>query len=225
MRIFINDKLVEIDNLDDLYIGEGKEAVVYYYSDREENADYALKLYRQFSGKDRLDFNTAKGLSEIDTKRILLPRKLVYDENKKFIGYVTDFIEDYSIDCITHSSAKDLVREISYIYDDIDILSMHKVSVDDMILMNMLYDGRIILNDPGSYRFVMGNSRFLRDENLDLTNDFFKSLICRVVKLSKREKNNLDRYFEKSDERFSDLIKCDVKEDESVKTFFKRITK
>lgn len=225
MRLYIDNKMVEINNLDDLYVGEGKEGIVYHYADKEDNADYALKIYREFSGKDRLDLSTAKGLSEIDTKRILLPKKLVYDKNKKFIGYVTEFINDYSIDSIGYSFADDLVTEIDYIYDDIDILSMHKVSVEDMILMNMLYDGRIILNDPGSYSFVMGNSRFLRDENIYLANEFVKSLICRVVKLNKREKKNLDKLFEFTDEKFSDLIKSDIREDESVKTFFKRITK
>ena len=134
MRIFIDNKLIEINNLDDLYIGEGKEGIVYHYDDKEENIDYALKIYREFSGKDRLDLSTAKGLSVLDTKRILLPRKLVYDENKKFIGYVTEFVDDYSIDSISYSFIEDLVKEFDLIYNQ--TLSF---SILSFVWINKLY--------------------------------------------------------------------------------------
>lgn len=225
MKFYIDDKMVEIENIDELYIGEGQEGIVYRYEDKDDECDYALKLYKEFSPKDRLNFETAKGLSEIETERLLLPRKLVYDENKNFIGYVTEFVNSYSIDSISYLNAKDLIDEIDILYSDVDLLSMHDVSVDDMILLNMLYDGRIILNDPGSYRFVTKDSRFLRDTNFVITNEFLNSLICRVVKLTRKEKKNLDNYFLLADSRVSDLMRCDVIEDETVKTFIKRITK
>jgi len=223
MRLYINEEKIDIDNLDDLYIGEGKEGIVYHYGDSEN--DYALKIYKEFSDKDRLDCKSAKGLSLIETKRLLLPKKIVYDENKKFIGYVTEYVEDYSIDNIAYLDVKELIDEIDIIYSDVDILSKNDVSIEDMILLNMLYDGRIILNDPGSYRFVRGDSRYLKNTNNIIANEFLNSLICRVVKLTKKEKKNLEKYFEISEGRISELMRCDVCDRESVKTFFKRITK
>ena len=49
----------------------------------------AVKL---FSESNKMNLSTAEKIIKIKTKYILLPRKLVYDEEGTFAGYTTPFI-------------------------------------------------------------------------------------------------------------------------------------
>lgn len=221
MKILIDDKSLNITDMEEYYIDEGTEVIVYKYN------DLALKIYKDYCRKQRLDLDTAKELSKIETNRILLPKNIIYNDNGKFIGYTTDFINSCSIDSISNMGIKDFIDELDLLYADTDNLSGLGVSMEDLYVMNMIYDGRIILHDPGSYNFVAAdNRRFLKSENLELLNgEFIYNLIPRVVKLSSKEKKNFDRYVSYCDDYITDLMRCDVIENETVKTFFKRITK
>lgn len=227
MKLIIGDELVEIDNLDDYYLDEGSEAVIYRYEDDSKDIDWALKIYKDYSRKVRLDYETALRLSQIKTNRILLPNKIISSESGEFLGYTTPFCSSYSIDNISRMAVRDFIDEVDLIYLDTKNLTDQSVSLDDINLMNMTYDGRIVLHDPGSYRFVMGeNSRFLSSENFEMVNDFLlKKLIRRVSKLTREEIRNLDKYFYQADGYVTDLMRCDIEETEDVKGFFKRITK
>ena len=221
MKMLIDNKSLNIADIEKHYIDEGTEVVVYKYN------DMALKIYKDYCRKQRLDLDTAKELSKIDTSRILLPRNIVYTENGEFIGYTTEFINSCSIDNISYMNVRDFIEELELLYADTDKLSNYGISMEDLYVMNMIYDGRIILHDPGSYNFVASNSRrFLKSENLELLNtEFIYNLIPRVVKLTSKEKKNFDRYCSYCDDYITDLMRCDVVGNESVKTFFKRITK
>ena len=89
MRILVGDEILNLSyiNLAKMYLGRGCEAKVYKYKDE------ALKIYRPHCIKLRLEEDRALELTRIDTERILLPRKLIYDcDTGTFIGYTTRFI-------------------------------------------------------------------------------------------------------------------------------------
>ena len=89
MKMLIDNKSLNIADIEKHYIDEGTEVVVYKYN------DMALKIYKDYCRKQRLDLDTAKELSKIDTSRILLPRNIVYTENGEFIGYTTNKSKGY----------------------------------------------------------------------------------------------------------------------------------
>ena len=88
MVFFIDEKKYEYDNEEmsmRLLSTEGTEGNVYHIGDR------AVKIYRPFCLKNRLDENTVDYLKTIETKRILLPREKVTDKNGMFCGYTTEY--------------------------------------------------------------------------------------------------------------------------------------
>ena len=56
------------------YLGDGCEAVVYRY-----DQNMVVKVYKNNDFERKLDEETALGLMELDTKRILLPTEIIYD--------------------------------------------------------------------------------------------------------------------------------------------------
>ena len=67
--LFINNKLYEFSesNLNDMYLDEGKEGVIYQYK------GYVLKIYHPRIRKARLSENDVLKLIEIQKNKLLLP--------------------------------------------------------------------------------------------------------------------------------------------------------
>ena len=66
---------INVNKLDEFNFG--KEGIVYKYN------DYAVKVYSKLALKDRLNEKQCKALTNITTKRILLPIKPVYNISGK----------------------------------------------------------------------------------------------------------------------------------------------
>ena len=137
------------------FLGSGKEGNVYY----KKNTNEAVKIY---NGSDlnhkSLNEETAKFLSGIPTTNILLPKRLVYDEQGSFIGYTTPFIQTYQgVNNLELLDFKipDLIKVIEPLYRDAYTLSMNKIYLRDIYSDgNCLYNGNFYLIDPGLYQIM-----------------------------------------------------------------------
>ncbi len=154
MRILIGEEqIVELspETLEKTYISSGKEASVYWYGDE------ALKLYHFPCSEYRLGLEDAKKLSEIDTSRVLLPKRIIFDpDNGDFLGYTTIFIPKRPILSLFKMNMDSFLDEIAVLESDAIRLSNHGVSLDDFNLENTIYDGygEIYMIDPGSFQFL-----------------------------------------------------------------------
>ncbi len=220
MIIRIGDKLLELseDDLNYMYIDEGMEGTIYRLGNK------ALKIHDKFPGKAYLEEDEAKELSKIDTKRIVLPKELIYDDNDKYIGYSTDFIDNCSLKNISKLSVREFTDEVDLIYKDLITLSDNFVDVDDYTLNNVLFDGGIHFIDPGSYTFVKSD-RFLLSDNRYRFNSFLvDSLMPYALQLTKREASYLRNTTDVSED-LVDYFNYESEEKENLKKFVKRITR
>lgn len=218
MRVVINNKVVEYtdEELDYWYLGEGNEGTCYIWKDK------ALKIYKPFCSTDRLTEEEAAYLSNIKTNRILLPIDLVYDENHKFIGYTTKFIQNRHRDTIKQLSIADIRKELEIIKEDIFTLSDNNVSLEDFRYDNFAYDDGFYMIDPGTYKIVDYDKRLVYLENIKVYNEFFlKDIIFRLVKLTKKEKENLEVLIDSSD-YISDILEDS---DKKIVSYMKGISK
>ena len=117
MRLYVGNELIELsdEELDFRYIDEGLEAKVYDYGDE------VLKIYKDYCPKRRLSEEDAFRLSALDTNRVLLPRKMIYDDKGKFVGYTTERIFGVFKRNLLKKNIDDFVGEIDLINEDLRI--------------------------------------------------------------------------------------------------------
>ena len=189
MIFYIEDKEYCFDNdtLNDLYLSEGKEGTVYKYK------NLAIKIYHEHSKKDRLDENTCELLKSINTKRILLPRKLVYNKDKKFIGYTTDYHQKYSLDNLKRMKIKSLKEELQLIKKDIELLSKNNITIDDLYIDNIILSDGLYFIDPGSF-WISKNNRYLSYDNKNKMNNFIiNNIFTKAGDIPKKKYQILNR--------------------------------
>lgn len=222
LKIYFDGKLLEFDEdmLDYMYLDEGAEGIVYRYGND------VIKIYKNSCFRGRLKEDQCKTLSGITTRRVLLPRKVVYGEDEEtFIGYSMPFIYKYPCKRIMNMSIDRFVDEIDIISDDLQILADNGVEVDDWHSGNVLYNGNIYMGDPGGMVFRNGvysdwsfkNSRFV-------LNRFLKDDLFLYPMLTKREKKNIADRFDDF-ESYSEQIRDTMQSGETVKKYIKRMAR
>lgn len=128
----------------------GGEGDVFRYNDS------AIKIYNN-EDVIRLKEDEAKILTDISTKRILLPDKLLYtkeDGKVSFNGYkISNYINDTKpITEISNLESSKLIEELKLIYKDIDNISLNDVFLCDLDTVdNILFNGNIYFVDPGKH--------------------------------------------------------------------------
>lgn len=186
MRILVGDEILNLSyiNLAKMYLGRGCEAKVYKYKDE------ALKIYRPHCIKLRLDEDSALELTRIDTERILLPRKLIYDcDTGAFIGYTTRFIYKTKIASIFDMEIGNLVSEVNLLRSEAVKLADSGVIITDFNINNTIFNNGIYLVDPGSYKSVnsnysLGFRNFVRDRNVSTLNEYIEYDLFRALGLN-----------------------------------------
>lgn len=224
MIFFIGDEKVELSEkeLRDRYINHGEEGNVYQYKKE------AVKIYSdKMKYKRRLQEQDVLKLSEIDTKRILLPRRPVYDKDKKYIGYTTDFKIEAPKDRIGLLKMSFLVKELELIRDDIRLLSHNLVKIQDLNTGGLLMtqDG-VYITDPGEYHFSNGSrEESLYEYNIDEMNYYFTRVVFdRYLKLTNKEKERLSKVFPLYRDYFLEVIKKKgFKPEQKANSYFKKL--
>lgn len=156
----------------DKKIGQGFEGVVYL----NKKSNEAVKIFSKYN---KLNIETAEKMTQINTKYILLPRRLVYDEFDNYAGYTTKYIETnkpMTSSTLVNYPIIYLLYLFSKLYKEVDLISNHKLLLADLENPdNYIYNGNFYLVDPGYYHFVGNSYESVLGKNIDTINRFLLS--------------------------------------------------
>ena len=176
-----------------VFLGSGCEGKVYYNEDTNE----AVKIqYNEINKITSLSEESALRLCNIPTNYILLPRRLVYDENGKYLGYTTTYIpkskEIEELD-VQKYTLKTLTAILIRLYKDAYEVSKYGLCINDILSDgNYIFNGSYYLIDPGLYYFSENDAL---EKNIMTLNQFIDHTIFWVringmqLELAKRGKN------------------------------------
>lgn len=118
-------------------------------------------------------------MTQIHTKYILLPRRLVFDEFDNYAGYTTKYIETnkpMTSSTLVNYPIIYLLYLFSKLYKEVDLISNHKLLHADLDNPgNYIYNGNFYLVDPGYYHFVGNSYESVLEKNIDTINRFLLS--------------------------------------------------
>lgn len=229
---YFGDKKIDMSKkeFDSHYINEGLESNVYLFNDR------VIKIYKPKCVKIRLDEDTVKRLSKINTERIIMPQDVVYNELNKFSGYTMKYIESFDNYFINNLNINFLVDELEKYENDIKILSRNKITITDICLCNFIFNDGIYFIDPGSFLYedhlidysglsekngIIETELFNRQE----LNTFFITNFLRIYgKVPKCKSKILCKQFSYL-APLSSQIKDTMVDGESIKEYAKRLIK
>ena len=156
----------------DKKIGQGFEGVVYL----NKKSNEAVKIFSKYN---KLNIGTAEKMTQIHTKYILLPRRLVFDEFDNYAGYTTKYIETnkpMTSSTLVNYPIIYLLYLFSKLYKEVDLISNHKLLLADLDNPgNYIYNGNFYLVDPGYYHFVGNSYESVLEKNIDTINRFLLS--------------------------------------------------
>ncbi len=222
MTIYIGKKEYNFtpEQLNSMYLDEGYEANVYRLG------NIILKIYKDKKVKARLDYETAKKLSKMKTKRIQMPRQPIFDHNGVFLGHTALYLTPYSPKNIARMNMQKFIEEVQALDDDLKLLSSNYIDAMDLTLDNTIYTGDINLCDPGSY-LVRDNKpiQYIRNFNsYELKKYLGNELLPNIIHLTRKQQNNLTKNFLASDS-LVDYLEETAVPTEKVSTYVKRISK
>lgn len=161
-------------------IGHGKNGNVYKFKNN------AIKI---LSSNDALLVNATicRKLSNINTEAILLPRKLIY-YNNKFSGYTLKLIRNNKPSLnICHLEKNTFIDSVKVLERDNVILSRKGVLLDGILPENVMITDKIYITDPSKYSFI--NEEFC--EGLNRLNSYQIHLLLTKLILSSLKKENV----------------------------------
>ena len=156
----------------DKKIGQGFEGVVYL----NKKSNEAVKIFSKYN---KLNIETAEKMTQIHTKYILLPRRLVFDGFDNYAGYTTKYIETnkpMTSSTLVNYPIIYLLYLFSKLYKEVDLISNHKLLLADLDNPgNYIYNRNFYLVDPGYYHFVGKSYESVLEKNIDTINRFLLS--------------------------------------------------
>ena len=223
MKFFIGDKEYNYsdEQLTIQLLNHGYEADVYRIKGQ------AVKMYKEFCHKRRLDEKTVEFFKNIKTKRFLLPIETVYDESHKFNGYTTKLIEEGNKSTISRMKMNKMLTEMKAMTEDVKLLTKSGVTIYDMRLTDVLYGDGLYYCDSGSFiKEDNMTEKEIDEENKEQLNELLiEEILGPTCKLTKKQKNHL-KEMTLSGDYLSDIFSYDdFKQSDSVSSFIKRITK
>ena len=220
MKFYINNKKYELDDkkMNNSFVASGFEADVYKFN------NLVFKIYKEICLKYRLNEKTAKYLSDIPTKRILLPKDIIYNENYEFYGYTMKYITPTLKDEISNMSVDKLLSELLIIKKDLLLLKDNNVFIDDLCDSNFIFNKGIYFIDPGSYEINKKRSKeYVEIINREIMNDFIvRYILFRKHEITKEERKKINEYFPLN-EYMDEIMKKDSSKKLYIKDYSKRI--
>lgn len=153
--IFIdNEKIVDYPCDKKNYLNQGDD-INAYLIDKE-----VIKVFKPTNTKLRITKDFCDKLTRIKTKRILLPKKTLLDENSKELkAYSMDYIKNHGINNFLLLPKEKLLKEMKILKEDISILSDERILINDLNNTNNIsFHNGIYLIDPGSYESINDNN-------------------------------------------------------------------
>ena len=205
-----------------VFLGSGCEGKVYYNEDTNE----AVKIqYNEINKITSLSEESALRLCNIPTNYILLPRRLVYDENGKYLGYTTTYIpkskEIEELD-VQKYTLKTLTAILIRLYKDAYEVSKYGLCINDVLSEgNYIFNGSYYLIDPGLYYFSEKDKEEILKENISKINTFINYTILwdRIQEIQNKLIERGSNY------TICDYLKDEAKEDETLIGLIRRKVK
>ena len=225
MKLFLGEERINIPDSEfySSYIGEGAEGIIYQYGKE------AIKIYEEEYYGKRLNEEEASKLSKIETKRILLPRRLVYDEKRRFIGYTSSFKMEYYKEIIGRQTMKKFIEDVNALRYDIKTLSENGIIINDLNQNNLLMSDNLYLCDPGMYKFDDKNKyEDIYKRNIIELNYLFTIILLETyLGLTKKQIEILEKYFEPTTRLFTDKLEEEqnVEYEQKVTPYLKKLAK
>jgi len=162
-----NNKLVDINTLQ-LLSTNSSEMTVY------NNTDFVYKVFKKDYKLEHKDVEELNYLISIKTSRILMPKSKIFSDGK-LIGYTMEYIKEKKD--ILNDKMLNLVKELSIIKEDIELLSNFYVRLIDINKSNIIYNGKLYLIDPGNYYINNIKDLLICFENRKITDDEKQKII------------------------------------------------
>ena len=205
--------------------GEGLESIVFKIDD-----ETVLKVYKDSNEKAKLNTSMIKELSQIDTKRIVLPNNIIIDEEGETKGYSMDYIEDSETSIIDYPK-KQLIDELNLLKGDLIELGEKKVEIGDLRQENTISnESSFYLIDCGDYLkrkkdTTKVNYFFFFNEYL--INDILIDIIYEESTDLKKGLNFLKgiKMYLLDDTYIGDYLKEEMQEQETLNEYVKRMVK
>lgn len=203
-------------------IASGKTGNIYKYKES------ALKIFKEKMSP--INEQTAKTLTTISTDRILLPRKLLFYNNKLKGFTLKRPKEKGSSKKIITLPKNELIKEVSINEKDIETLSRRSVLLNGVSPENSTFNGELYLTDPSEYSIL----ELLSTEELERLNKYQLHLLLTELIIQELRKSNFTKAkisevreilslkddFENSSDFFKEMI---PNNDDSIKQFVKSI--
>ncbi len=211
-------------DLENNKIGEGYEGKIYLVDNK------AIKIYKSYCNKERLDKEEGIYLSKIYTKRILTPNDVLGDENYHIKGFVSTYIENLGIENILNISSYTLKEELDILKEDIVLLSEYSVVLYDLLLKNAVFNNGIYLVDYGSFQIFRENKNVYK-LNIERLNNFILFqflgavnyyLTANIISNGILFNNILDDFVINGYSDLIEYLKEDIKEDNLKKYLLKK---
>jgi len=220
MKFYVDDKKYDLDykKMQKNFISSGFESDVYRFDNK------VYKFYKEVCLKYRLDKKSVEYLSKIKTNRLLLPKDVIYDENKEFFGYSMKYIKPIEKEEIENLKVDRLLKDLLLIKKDLLLLKDKNVFIDDLCESNFIFNNGIYLIDPGSYEINKKRSKeYIEIINREIMNDFvIKYVLFRRYGLDNEDIRKLHKVFP-LDEYISDIISKEKNKKQLVNEYSNRI--
>ncbi|MEI3529636.1 MAG: hypothetical protein V8Q75_01000 [Bacilli bacterium] len=148
--LYLNNKRITLDLSKMTMVGSGKEGTVYRYSE-----DKCIKIFdhQRYDG-NLLPINNDKFklFTTIDTKHIILPEKLLYNEVGEIQAYIMNYIRShFNLSEIRDKNILELINELRVLRSDIEILNQYNILINDLKPPHLLYNNGFYLIDSSLY--------------------------------------------------------------------------
>lgn len=187
----------------------------------------ALKVYPKGRlPEGALSERVAKHLTTITTDRIILPRSILYF-NDKYAGFCFNMPSRNSLNGrIITSDSKDLINNIVVLEGDLEALTSKKVLLSNLDPKQTLYNGEIYLLDPSGYKISEENYFSLETTNRQQLHLLLTEVIGNELKKDQFSKAVIDdvlsSFRAKEDEMSSSLFFKEKLGQHSVKKYVKK---
>lgn len=217
----LENKPIDLSGIKKLtFVPSQKAGDVYHFR------NYALRIFRD--GEEAIDEDTARYLTSISTDRIILPRKLLYNNNT-FKGYTMKLVSQKGASKKIITTPKDdFIDCIEVLEADIKELSQKKVLLNAISPGYTLYNGELYLVNPAKYSILEADSN-----NIEKINKFqLHSLIVELIssELNKQDFSQASIKYLKGlmslrdeDQNTSDFLYGLMGDQKNIKQFVKKI--
>lgn len=218
MIYYFDEEKVNVDLNKLNILGEGSQGKAYQFSKNLKK--YVIKIFNSNDIEEK-DFIILKNLN---TERILLPKKLIYDNEKKFIGYTTIFCKKKKV---IEISKQKFIDELGCLISEIKYLSDNNIVIDDWNFSNFIFDDSFRLIDPGKYKICQIDQNSCYYYNYLILCDFIANKLFNYMLSAHTDcaKYYSTQLYEKSKEDIVLFFQNELNQKETIYQYTKRITK